>query len=205
VVEAAGPATVDLDTAVPSAVGTPAIVGAQGAQGIQGPQGAQGTQGTQGIQGIQGIQGDQGPAGAAGSVTLNRHFQARRTTAINVATATTANIPFPTTDESTVGSGTWNGTTFTIGTAGLYCVGWGLIWALSTSGYRQGWVSDGTSMIATAQWDVGGGGFSSISGQAIRRFTSGTLLTVQGYQSSGGTLQVLPNDNRTYFTITPLF
>lgn len=130
------------------------------------------------------------------------HFQARRTTTLAVATGTYVDIPMPTTDETTVASASWDGTTYTIGAAGLYSVGWGIQWANNSVGARVGFVWDGTNRIACQE--VQPKDFCAISGQAIRRFASGTLLVVRGLHTVGSSLNVDGSFGRTYFTITPL-
>ncbi len=116
-------------------------------------------------------------------------------------------IPLATTVESTVGSGSWDGTTYTIGAAGLYSVGWGLIWINNPTGARNGHLWDGENTLGAQEFPVSSGSSVTIlSGQVVRRFASGTLLSVRGLQSSGGALEVAGTSfGRNYLTITPLF
>ncbi len=139
---------------------------------------------------------------------LNQHFMAHRTTNLAVSSGVVTTIPMPTTIEATLGSGVWNGATgvLTIGTAGLYSVGWGVLWGSNSTGIRNGHIVDGVgNLIAMLEVSATSAGLSVLSGQAIRRFASGTTLSVRGYQSSGGSLNVEFNAQRTYFTVTPLF
>lgn len=133
----------------------------------------------------------------------NRHFQARRTTTFSVPNNVFTAIPMPTTDENTVGSGSWNGTSYTIGMSGLYIVSYSLLWASNTVGTRLGYINAGTDRLGAQEFESYS--FSGMSGQVVRRFASGTVLTVMCLQTSGGSLNVNPDNGRVYFTITPQF
>jgi hypothetical protein len=135
---------------------------------------------------------------------LNSHFQARRTTALAIPNGVFTEVPMPTVDEFT-GSGTWNGTAITIGTAGLYIVGYSIVWVTNGNGSRLGYIWDGTNMLAAQECASPQNNYCSQSGQVTRRFASGTVLTPKCLQTSGGFLNISPDYGRTHFYVTPLF
>ncbi len=136
-------------------------------------------------------------------LTLNRQFQVFRNSSFSVPNSIFTNIPMPLTNENSIGSGTWNGTVFTIGVSGLYSVSWSLAWDTNVNGTRLGYIWDGSTMLG-AQGDKPGG-FCTMSGQVTRRFSSGTNLSVTGFQDSGASINVIPTNGRIYFNIVPLF
>lgn len=126
-----GPTGLTGDVGVSGTIGE---TGVDGSVGGNGPLGVTGPIGGTGGQGATGVQGVSGPTGAAGSglpATI-RLIAKKSTSQTGVAPGVTTVVTFPTTLESA--GVTWDGTTLTILTAGLYIFTANLDWG-AVSGF----------------------------------------------------------------------
>ncbi len=102
--------------AIPGPQGPIGPMGATGPQGIMGPQGPQGIQGVTGATGPQGIQGEPGTQGIA---------NARYVESADGTVEAGAKIPFTLTIATSGSDITYEGSTVTVPTAGVYLVTYG--------------------------------------------------------------------------------